>query len=314
VKARPGRRDTGFPEARAVITALEREIPGFTDALAVERWGFETWKCMPEESYLDKDVLDLGCGLGASSAVFLDRGARFVWGVDPELPSERVERLAALPRSRFSAGVLGEVEFGEQQFDLIYARAVTEHIYDLPAAVVKAHSLLRSGGRFVALHDNYYGPMGAHDQGMFRVANGSDPMMIERVGVPCWTSPDKCRASESFREQYAKDHDWQVTRWALTPDDCERCSYFQRAQLWAHLRYQDQFPAVFAGKFFHTRTDGGLNKVTAFQLRQFLVEAGFTVTTWMPVHVANVPPPELLANFTLSDLQTGPLLFAADKE
>jgi predicted SAM-dependent methyltransferase len=301
---------TPLADAAAVVGEL---LGGFRDALAIERSSFETWACLPPERYIGKDVLDLGCGIGASSASFMERGAGFVWGVDPELTEDRLRALRLLPRSRFSSGVLHEIDFGDQRFDVVYARVVSEHIYDLPRAVAIIHSLLRPGGCFVGLHDNYFGPMGAHDQGMFAAVEGSEPMRIERRGPACWTVPEKCEASRDFRGWYAKEHDRHALDWALTPESCERCPYYRRAQMWGHLLYQDDFPRVYAGEFFRTLKDGGLNKVTPYQLRQFLVEAGFVVTTWKPVMVANAPPAELLERFSRSDLQTGPILFSADR-
>lgn len=305
---------TRGPDGSDPLALLCDGIPGFADALALERQGFETWGCMPPSAYVGKDVLDVGCGIGAASAVFVNRGARFVWGIDPTLTAEQVHALRALPRSRFSAAALDAKPFGEQRFDLVYARFVTEHIYDLPRAFAMVHDLLRPGGRFVGLHDNYLGPMGAHEQGLFGAADGQSTRVVS-IAVACWEHPARCEASREFRSRYASDHNPNADAWTLTPDDCERCPYFRRAQLWAHLRYQDAFPSLFAGEFFRTWSDGGLNKVTPFQLRQLLVEAGFAITTWTPVVVTDeTPPSSLLEHFSAADLQTGPILFAADRE
>ncbi len=309
------RRDPGAERASVDPLALLCErIPGFADALAAERQAFETWVCMPPSSYVGKDVLDLGCGFGAASAVFVNRGAGFVWGVDPALTPEQMEALRALPRSRFSAAALDATQFGEQRFDLVYARFVTEHIYDLPRALAAVHELLRPGGRFVGLHDNYLGPMGAHEMGLFGAAEGQTTRVVS-TAVACWDDPARCEASREFRNRYASVHNPYANDWTLTPDDCERCPYFRRAQLWAHLSYQDVFPNLYQGEFFRTWSDGGLNKVTPFQLRQFLVEAGFAIAAWDCIAVTDqMPPPSLLRHFSAADLQTGPILFAADRE
>jgi SAM-dependent methyltransferase len=310
------REDTAWRTTREApdpLAALCEQIPGFGDALASERQGFDSWACMPPSSYVDREVLDFGCGIGAASAVFVNRGARFVWGIDPTLTAEQMRILRALPRSRFTADVLAPKAFGEQRFDLVYARFVTEHVYDMPRALTAIYDLLRPGGRFVGLHDNYLGPMGAHELGLFGCAEGHSTHVVPKA-VPCWNSPERCETSREFRAAYASGFNAASADWTLTPEDCERCPYFRRAQLWAHLRYQDVYPALYAGEFYRTWTDGGLNKVTPFQLRQYLIEAGFAVTTWEPIAVtAEEPPAELLRHFSAADLQTGPILFAGDR-
>src|ERR1700687_3235301 len=100
----------------------------FRQPLERERGALEWWDCMPPECYQDKDVLDLGCGTGAGTATFLERGARFVWGVDPTLDAELLRHLSVLPRTKFTAAELTADLAGTQRFDLVYAQFVTEHL------------------------------------------------------------------------------------------------------------------------------------------------------------------------------------------
>lgn len=297
--------------ARAVETLCSR-LAGFSAAFAIEQIAFDTWPCLPPETYVGKDVLELGCGLGAASATFVARGARSVWGVDPALTVEQVEALQALPGAKFTPAPFFAELVGERRFDLAYSRVVTEHLSELPRVLDAVYAVLRPGGRFVGLHDSYYGPMGAHDQGMFGPSE-SDPEEIVVKAVACWSAPGKCETSSDFRAAYAREYDWRSREWTLTPDDCTLCPYYRRAQLWSHLLHARDYSTLFAGDFFRAGARGGLNKVTPFQLRQFLVEAGFAVETWRPEKVTNPPPPELLEHFTRADLQTGPILFAARK-
>jgi hypothetical protein len=58
---------------------------------------------------------------------------------------------------------------------------------------------------------------------------------------------------------------------------------------------------------------GGLNKVTPFQLRQFLVEAGFVVNYWYATKVTNKLPCALRRILYEQDLRAVNILFAADK-
>ena len=130
------------------------------------------------------------------------------------------------------------------------------------------------------------------------------------VPVPCWEKPEKCDASAEYRKKCEVRHDWTVKQWHLTPHDCTQCTYYHRAQVWGHLLYQDAYPRDYPGDFYTARM---LNKITMYQLRQYLVEAGFRVAYWRPNQVENVPPPELLAKFSEADLRTDEVLFAVEK-
>jgi SAM-dependent methyltransferase len=293
------------------INYLCDNIHLFRQQLERDRAAMEWWDCMPPESYQDKDVLDLGCGTGAGSAVFLERGARLVWGVDPELNSEVMGHLSVLPRARFIAAELSSDLFGDQRFDLIYAQFVTEHIRHMPGVLDIVFSLLKPGGRFIALHDNYYSPMGGHDHA-FLGPVPNDPHRIHVKSVPCWDSPLKCEASKDFREQSERTYG-TLMNLTLTPEDCAKCHYYQRSHIWAHLLFQDVYPDIYQNDFFISSRCGGVNKITPFQLRQFLIEAGFEVTTWRPNRIANEPPAALANRFAIEDLQTATILFAAEK-
>jgi len=220
--------------------------------------------------------------------------------------------LGSLPRSRFTAGLLSQIDFGAQRFDLVYARLVTEHLIDLQGDLARIFELLKPGGRFVALHDNYYWPMGLHDHVFFEATDNTFTTYRSRA-VACWQAPNLCEASAEFRAMIEQKHDWNIKDWVLAPDNCPACPYYRRSQLWGHLLYQQDFNTIYAGVFFKTNPTGGLNKVTPFQLRQLLIEAGFTLTTWSARRIANEPPADLLELFTKNDLQTASILFAGDK-
>jgi SAM-dependent methyltransferase len=301
-----------FAEMQEHIAYLTDRIGWFRQQLQQDRGALDWWTCLPPESYLDKDVLDLGCGTGAGCAAFLERGARFVWGIDPTLTPETLGCLSRLPRSRFDAAELSAELFGDQHFDLIFAQLVTEHLRYFPNVMDTIYDLLKPGGRFVAQHDNYYSPMGGHDHA-FMGPDPADPARIRFKGSRCWKSPLKCAASEDFRRQINQRYDWMFKDWTTNPDDCTKCAYYHRAHLWGHLLFQDSYATDFPGDFFRASRSCGLNKITPFQLRQFLIEAGFTVTHWAQVKIENTPPPELAARFPIEDLQTSAILLAADK-
>jgi SAM-dependent methyltransferase len=299
----------------AVTSALEQitqQVDGFAAALESERGGFDHWVCLPAAAYQGKDVLDVGCGLGAASALFLQRGARSVWGIDPLLTSEQFQALRLLPNATFCAAPLDLGLFGEQRFDLVYARFVTEHLPDLAGAFVTLFQLLRPGGRLVALHDNYYSPLGAQDHAFVWPVN-EQSRLIDARGPKCWQSPQKCSVSEAYRQEIAQRYDGSLAQWQLTPDDCTQCPYYQRSQPWGHLLYQEQFSRLYVGPAFQSKAANGLNKVTPFQLKQYLLEAGFRLTHWESAPVKNNPAQILLSQFSEADLCTNCILLAAQR-
>jgi SAM-dependent methyltransferase len=308
--------DLNGPLARE-LASLSAAMPWFAECLRSEQvlfnsYGYHPGACLAPEIFRDKDVLDVGCGCGASAALLLSRGARFVWGIEPGFGDWWLEKLKALPRCRFTRDVLRPEPFGGRRFDLVYSHFVTEHIGDLAYSFRVTRDLLRPGGRMVALHTNYYGPLGGHDHAFLGPEPGNVAKLLS-LGPRCWESPRKCDTSAEFRQRCEARHDWTVKSWALTPEDCTRCLYYQRAQLWGHLRFQDDFPRNYPGDFFRCGIDGGLNKVTPFQLRQHVVEAGFKVTAWVLDLAQNEPPPELLAAFPRADLMIGNILLVAER-
>lgn len=112
-------------------------------------------------------VLDLGCGHGALSVSFAERGAKEVVGID--LDDDRIDfanrNLAAnFPelsgRVQFRCeDVLGMVD----QFDLIVSKDAFEHIDDLSGVIRHLHSLLKPGGHLApGFSPLFFSPFGDH--------------------------------------------------------------------------------------------------------------------------------------------------------
>lgn len=319
----PGRADGGSPEPRPeqrlsdAIAYLNQNVPWFGPSYQHAANAFNFWGPMgvlPPECYVGKDILDIGCGNAASSTLFLERGAKSVWGIDPvTLSDQHLEWLAVLPDARFHRDRLRAEVFGSRtpRFDLAFSHWVTEHVSDIPEHFALIYDLLRPGGRYVSLHDNYYAPMGGHDHG-YMGPDAENPKVIKSQAVRCWELPEKCESSAAFREGVAQRHDPNIRTWKLTPDDCTRCPHYHRAQVWGHLLFSDDWAATW-GNVYGYRTGLGLNKVSSFQLKQFLIEAGFEVASWHLNKVENVPPPELAARFPIDDLLAMGVLWAAVK-
>ncbi len=228
--------------------------------------------------------------------LLLERGARSVTVIDTGLnePFFR-EHLANVPGLSFYKGSV-ESYAAEScgLFELIVASSVTEHVLNLAEVLQVLYRILRPGGAFFTAHDNYYQPCGHHDG--FMVVQG--PQGFAYPGPHCWEHVEKCSVSSEFRMSLMANGPWAwdaATENALTPLNCTLCPLYKRARPWAHLIYADEFLKVFPQEFFSTgRPHSGLNKITPFMLRQFIVEAGFEVELWQRNFIANEPPDELL--------------------
>jgi len=177
------------------------------------------------------------------------------------------------------------------------------------------YRLLKEGGYLFINHDNYYQPTGAHDHGFLFYGENN---MIVRQGPACWQMPEKCQASADHRRWIAEHLPWTWRNTEkLTPENCTLCPYYKRSQPWAHLIYQNEFVSLFDNVSFTTGyPNSSLNKVTPFQLRQFVLEAGFVIEKEVRNRVSNLPPDFLLCppyNFSLQDLTTSTMTLLARK-
>lgn len=95
-----------------------------------------------------KDLLDVGCGLGFHVAEYASRGAN-TYAID--LSEKHVEHASTLsPDTRFFVGDFLLHDFGGQQFDIVTASLVINHL-DLAEKAQffsKIHALLRPKGAF----------------------------------------------------------------------------------------------------------------------------------------------------------------------
>lgn len=95
-------------------------------------------------------VLDVGCGTGIASQLFLDRGCEVV-GVEPD------ERMAAIARRRGVAVVVSPFEVFSppaEPFDVV-ASAQAWHWVDQSIGPARAADTLRPGGRLALISNGY---------------------------------------------------------------------------------------------------------------------------------------------------------------
>jgi SAM-dependent methyltransferase len=117
----------------------------------------------------EKDVLDLGCGLGANLVHLCALGARQVTAVDVDARQIQITRSMIAthypqlaPRIRFVGADAARLPFDDTCFDVMVAADAFEHIEGLGSALEECARVLRPGGRLYAYFPPFYAPWGAH--------------------------------------------------------------------------------------------------------------------------------------------------------
>lgn len=144
--------------------------------MSYAEWQFEkgaaTIECYkgffePAEMFLDKEVLDMGCGAAGKSIYYASLGAKMVVGVDivPHYEAEANELAAKLgyaDKFRFVLASADSLPFPDESFDTVIMNDFMEHISNPEAALLEARRLLKKDGRIFINFPPYYHPTGAH--------------------------------------------------------------------------------------------------------------------------------------------------------
>lgn len=115
------------------------------------------------EEARDKEVLEIGVGLGADHQRFAEAGARLT-GIDltPRAIEHTRQRLRLFGlESRLSVGDAERLPFKDDSFDVVYSWGVIHHSPDTPAAAREILRVLRPGGRFAVMVYQRYSLIGA---------------------------------------------------------------------------------------------------------------------------------------------------------
>ena len=307
---------TNIAEIGAVEAAFAALSSDFRDRVEQRmrelEWQFG-YNTLSPELIKSRCIVDWEAGDCAFAIGMLRMGAQRVYAIDSWLDAEKLlPILSGFPGlfvcrtdiDSFSAA-LGACH---TSVDLVFCNTVTEHMQDLVSSLRSIKKIIRPDGYFFTNHDNYYQPAGSHDHGFLFYGDG--PAIIAQ-GVDCWNLPDRCQTSEAHRVSIKTNFPWtwddklENTR---DPENCAGCFYFRRSQPWAHLIYSADFRNLFSRECFCTGTaNSSLNKITTFQLRQYLVEAGFNIHKVHRTQVVNQPPSLLLEDpffFNPDELRT----------
>jgi hypothetical protein len=299
------------------VSALVEQLPeDFRQRVKLrlsELDGYIAAGLVPVDSFRDRPVVDWEAGDAAFSVAFLIRGARHVFAIDTWMNLDQIpEPLKACQQLTIRKASIRQFSHeAHSSAALVFSNTVTEHLQELR----NVYQILGPGGAFFTNHDNYYQPVGSHDHGFLYYGRWRH---IERVCPACWLDAKKCEASAAYRDEIRQKLPWtwdERNERSLNSANCADCHYYMRAQPWAHLIFQDRFHSVFPQVSFHTGVDGAsLNKITPFQLRQYILEAGFCIEKSERAFVKNKPPAELCRQIPIADLQTTMVRILARKQ
>lgn len=130
--------------------------------------------------YADKDVLDVGCGVGNDTARFAEGGAH-VTAID--ISPRAIEltecnfRQRRLP-GRFLLMDAEQMSFADATFDLVYCHTVLQFTPRPPRLVEECYRVLKPGGRLIIMAINQFSWLNMMHR-LFRV-------QIDHLDAPCY--------------------------------------------------------------------------------------------------------------------------------
>lgn len=102
------------------------------------------------EAYKNKDVLEVGCGIGTAAQTFIEHGARYT-GIDISPSSIEIAKkrlgIYGLKGDIFE-GDIQSLVIPDKKFDLVYSFGVLHHINDSEFALKNIQLMLKPGGEF----------------------------------------------------------------------------------------------------------------------------------------------------------------------
>lgn len=156
-------------------------------------------------SLKDKDVLDVGCGLGLLRSYAMDRGSRAYFGVDL-VPSWRSS--AANGFRNFLVSDALSLPFRDHRFDVLFCIDSFEHFPTPSQAATEFRRVLRPGGTVVLSTPNYanvagllkryYEGFGRYQPDTWAPFGGWKPQALENFVTPSYVQ--RVFAQAGFRK------------------------------------------------------------------------------------------------------------------
>lgn len=103
------------------------------------------------KKYKDKQVLEIGCGIGTAAQSFIENGAIYT-GIDLsdksiDIAKKRLD-VFGLSGDLFQANIEELSNINDTQFDLIYSFGVLHHTPDIKKSISNIYQMLKPGGEF----------------------------------------------------------------------------------------------------------------------------------------------------------------------
>ncbi len=124
----------------------EQTLESMNQAVWFNQWTFDKFK-----SYLQGDILEVGCGIGNFTKTLANYGN--IWAID--INKGYIKKLERTIKSQVKVGI-GNIEkgkyfFNNKKFDCIVCINVLEHIEDDLSALENFYKLLNKGGKLVLM-------------------------------------------------------------------------------------------------------------------------------------------------------------------
>jgi len=154
-------------------------------------------------SWKEKDVIDIGSGIGWLADLVLKEGARYAVGIEPS--RRNCEMAKSLYPHVTSLNVSLEDYIPDQKFDVGFAIMSFVHIGNIDEAFNKISNFLNFQGELIAIvpdFDYFHGPRNNYEVAFEEVDNEEYATLIKR---PHGTLADIVRATEKY-SRVAKRH------------------------------------------------------------------------------------------------------------
>lgn len=189
------RRTESAEDKEARIEAIRNQVVGMYNDVPspgepnVENemvWRHQVLGVDPSD-FMDKSVLDVGCGAGDYSLWYASNGAREVTGIDLSKTSLEWAREKVASRGLTNVNHLQQnalaLEFPSDHFDLSYSMGVLHHTGDTFGGVKEMVRVTKPGGKIIVSLYNLYARFGLRNKQMLcRLLGGEDVHARARWG------------------------------------------------------------------------------------------------------------------------------------
>ncbi|MCP5488213.1 MAG: class I SAM-dependent methyltransferase [Verrucomicrobia bacterium] len=121
---------------------------------------------LPDDWFVGKRLLDVGCGHGKLSRLLALSGAAHVDGIDIAASSiayaNGLQEREPVGNLDLKIGSVYELDFPDHHFDAVVSQVVFEHIDKIPLALGEIYRVLKPGGVFYFTIDAFRSRYGAH--------------------------------------------------------------------------------------------------------------------------------------------------------